>query len=64
MWQVLCSHALGNEEKSAIISSMAKRAYVDIRRKKSRSRKTAKRLEIKGKMLAALGAKRRGKKRR
>jgi hypothetical protein len=43
---------------------MAKRAYVDIRRKKSRSRKTAKRLEVKRVMLAAKHAKRRGKKRR
>ena len=43
---------------------MAKRAYVDIRQKKSRSRKTAKRLAVKHAMLAAKAAKRRGKKRR
>ena len=34
---------------------MAKRAYVDIRRKKSRSSKTKKRLEAKKQMLIAKG---------
>jgi len=38
---------------------MAKRPYVDIRRKKSRSHKTKKRLAIKAAMLAARAAKRR-----
>ena len=37
---------------------MAKRADLDIRRKKSRSRKTAKRLAAKAKMLAAKGVRR------
>lgn len=36
---------------------MAKRTYVDIRRKKSRSKKTAKRLAAKAVMLAAKKAK-------
>ncbi len=34
---------------------MVKRAYVDIRQKKSRSRKTAKRLKVKHEMLAKKG---------
>lgn len=34
-------------------AAMAKRAYVDIRNKKSRSRKTKKRLAVKAAMLAA-----------
>jgi hypothetical protein len=38
---------------------MAKRPYVDIRRKKSRSRKTKKRLAAKAVMLAAKKAKKR-----
>ena len=42
---------------------MAKRKYVDIRRKKSRSRKTVKRLAKKSEMLAAKRTKK-GKKRR
>jgi len=36
---------------------MAKRAAVDIRQKKSRSKKTKKRLEVKRKMLEAKGYK-------
>jgi len=42
-----------------IIVDMAKRAAVDIRNKKSRSRKTAKRLAAKAAMLAARAKKRR-----
>jgi hypothetical protein len=38
---------------------MAKRTYVDIRRKKSRSHKTKKRLAVKATMLAAKKAKKR-----
>ncbi len=38
---------------------MAKRKYVDIQRKKSRSHKTSKRLAAKAKMLAAKKAKKR-----
>ncbi|MDP3646302.1 MAG: hypothetical protein Q8R25_04405 [bacterium] len=37
---------------------MVKRAYVDIKRKKSRSRKTAKRLAVKHAMLAKKGIRR------